>query len=144
MIFRYSFIRNQIGISYIEILIAMILIATALVPMMNALQTGLQGATLFQTKAEFHHVLTGTIEKVLAEPFDSLDAAATSAGDYTNATTYSDLGASIPFKVYLWRYDADNADNDNDVFTGGEEDLIWVKVALVDNGQSVETLISKF
>ena len=144
MIIRCSSIRNQFGISYIEILIAMVLIAIALVPMMNALQAGLQGATLFQTKTEFHHALTGAVEKVLAEPFGNLDAAATAAGAYTNATTYSDVGASIPFKVYLWRYDADNADNDDDEFTGGEEDLIWVKVALVDNGQSIETLISNF
>ncbi len=134
----------QQGISYVELLVATVLIATALVPMMNALQAGLQGATLFQTKTGFHHVLTGTVEKVLAEPFGNLDAAATAAGAYTNATTYSDVGASIPFKVYLWRYDVDNADNDNDEFTGGEEDLIWVKVALVDNGQSIETLISNF
>ena len=98
----------------------------------------------FFKKNRFHHVLTGTVEKVLAEPFDNLDAAAAAAGAYTTATTYSDLGAPIPFKVYLWRYDVDNADNDNDEFTGGEEDLIWVKVALVDNGQSIETLISKF
>lgn len=134
----------QQGISYVELLVATVLIAIAIVPMMNALQAGLQGSTLFKKNAEFHHVLTGAAEKVLAEPFDNLDAAATAAGAYTTATTYSDLGAPTPFKVYLWRYDVDNADSDNDEFTGGEEDLIWVRVALVDNGQSIETLISKF
>ena len=144
MISHYSSIRNQIGIAYVEILVATVLIAIALVPMLNSLQAGLQGATLFQKKAEFHHVLTGTVEKVLAEPFNELDNAATAAGAHTNATTYSDMGASIPFKVYLWRYDVDNADNDNNEFTGGEEDLLWVKVTLQDNGQSIETLISKF
>ena len=144
MIFRYSSIRNQIGIAYIEILIATVLIAIALVPMLNSLQAGLQGATLFQKKVEFLHVLTGTVEKVLAEPFNELDNAATAAGAHTNATSYSDMGSPIPFKVYLWRYDVDNADNDNNEFTGGEEDLLWVKVTLQDNGQSIETLISKF
>lgn len=134
----------QQGIAYVELLIATVLIATALVPMMNALQAGLQGSALFQKNTEFHHVLSGTVEKVLAEPFANLDAAATAAGAYTTATTYSDLVAPIPFKVYLWRYDIDNADNDNDEYTGGEEDLIWVRVALVDNGQSIETLINKF
>ena len=134
----------QQGLSYIELLVATVLIATALVPMMNSLQAGLQGASLFQKKSQAHYVLIGNLEKVLVEPFDDLDSAATAAGAYTNATTYSDLTASVPYNVYLWRYDVDNADSDNNEFTGGEEDLLWVKVSLVDNGQSIETLISKF
>lgn len=136
--------RNQIGVSYVEILIAMTLIAIALVPMMNSLQAGLQGASLFQKKSQAHYVLIGNLEKVLAEPFDDLDSAATASGAHTSPTTYSDLAASNPFNVYLWRYDVDNADSDNNEFTGGENDLLWVKVALVDSGQSIETLKSKF
>ena len=134
----------QKGVSYIELLVATILIAIALVPMMNSLQAGLQGASLFQKKSQSHYVLIGNLEKVLAEPFDDLDSAATAAGAYTSPTTYSESAAPIPFNVFIWRYDVDNADSDNNEFTGGEEDLLWVKVSLVDNGQSLETFISKF
>ena len=134
----------QNGVSYVELLVATILIAIALVPMMNSLQAGLQGTSLFQKKSQAHHVLIGNLEQVLAEPFNDLDSAATAAGTYTSPTTYSDLAASIPFNVFIWRYDVNNADSDNNEFTGGEEDLLWVKVSLVDSGQSIETLISKF
>ena len=136
--------RNQIGVSYVEILIVIILIVVALVPMLNSLQAGLQGASLFQKKSKAHHVLTGKLENILAEPFDDLDSAAIASGAHTSPTTYSDLTAPVPFNVYLWRYDVDNADSDNNEFTGGEEDLLWVKVSLVDTQASIETLISKF
>ena len=136
--------RHKLGFTYLEILIAITLIAIALVPMMNSLQSGLQGTALHKTKVEVLHVLTGELEQVLAEPFDDLDAAATTAGAYTTPTTYSDSGAAIPYNAFIWRYDADNADGDGDWFTGGEEDLLWIKVATLDESQSFETLLNKY
>ncbi|MCP4407745.1 MAG: type II secretion system protein [Gammaproteobacteria bacterium] len=132
------------GFSYIEVLVATVLIAIALVPAMEALQPGLQGSGLLKTHAESHLALVGKLEEVLAEPFDDLDAAATAAGVHTNSTSYSDApGPPIQRNVFLWRYDVDNADADGDEFTGGEEDLLWVRVALVDDSQILETLISR-
>lgn len=136
--------RHQFGITYLEILIAITLIAIALVPMMNSLQSGLQGTALHRSKVEVLHALTGALEQVLAEPFEDLDAAATAAGDQTTPTTYSNVAATIPYSVFLSRYDVDDADGDGDVFTGGEEDLLWVRVALLDESESFETLLSKF
>ena len=135
--------RHELGITYLEILIAITLIAIALGPMMNSLQSGLQGTALHKTKVEVLHVLTGHLVQVLAEPFDDLDAAATAAGSHTNKTTYSDEAAAIPYNVYLWRYDADNADGDGDWFTGGEEDLLWIKIALPNESESFETLLNR-
>ena len=135
---------SQHGLTYFEVLIAIVLIATALVPMMNSLSSGLQGASLHKEKVTVLHALTGRLEQILAEDFNDLDAAATAAGAHTVKTSYSDEAAMIPYLVFLWRYDVDNADSDGDVFTGGEEDLLWVKVATADNTQSFETLLSKF
>ena len=144
MNFLVNSIGRERGITYLEILIAITLIAIALVPMMNSLQTGLQGAALHKTKVEVLHVLTGELEQVLVEPFDDLDAAATAAGAHTTPTTYSDATATVPFNIFIWRYDVDNADSDGDVFTGGEDDLLWVKVELLDASESLETLHNKF
>ena len=133
---------RQQGLSYVEVLIATLLIALALVPAMDALQPGIKGAALHKEGAEFHYALVGRLEEVLSEPFDDLDAAATAAGDYTNPTTYSDGGgAAVARNVFLWRYDVDDSDGDGDQFTGGEADLLWVRVALADGSQALETLI---
>lgn len=134
----------QCGFTYLEILIAVTLIAIALVPMMNSLQSGLQGTALHKNKVEVFHVLTGELEQVLAEPFDNLDAAATAAGAHTTSTTYSDATATIPYNIFIWRYDIDDADSDGDVFTGGEDDLLWLRVATIDDSQSFETLLNKY
>ncbi len=135
---------RQSGLSYIEVLVATALIAMALVPMMQALQPGLQGSKIHLDPAEFHFTLQGKLEQLLAESFEDLDAAATAAGAYNNGTHYSDMAANVPHKVYLWRYDVDDADSDGDVFTGGEDDILWVRVATSDGLTDLQTLISHY
>jgi Tfp pilus assembly protein PilV len=135
---------RQSGLSYIEVLVATLLIAVALVPMMEALGPGLQGSEIHRESAEVHFALTGKLEAVLAQPFGDLDAAAAAAGDYKIATSYSDLAAAVPHEVFIWRYDVDNADGDGNVFTGGEDDVLWVRVATVDALTDLQTLISRY
>ena len=136
--------HQQSGISYIEVLIATILITITLVPALDALRPGLQGSALNRERTQIHHLLEGKMEQVLAQPFAELDAAATLAGAKNTKTHYSDTAAQIPYRVYIWRYDVDNADLDNNEFTGGEEDLLWVRVALKNNTQEIQTLISRY
>ena len=135
---------GQTGLSYVEVLVATLLIAVALVPMTEALQPGLQGAQIHQDRAGLHYALAGKLEEVLAQPFYDLDAAASAAGDYKIATSYSDTGAAIPHEVFIWRWDVDNADADDDEFTGGEDDILWVRVAAVDEPIELQTLISRY
>ena len=135
---------HEVGLSYIEVLVATLLIAVALVPMMEALGPGLQGAQIHRDHAEVHYALTGKLEEVLAQPFDDLDAAASAARDYKIATTYSDPAASVPHEVFIWRYDVDDADSDGDVFTGGEDDILWIRVATVDSSTDLQTLFSRY
>jgi Tfp pilus assembly protein PilV len=135
---------RQSGVSYVEILIATLLITIALVPMMEALQPGLQGTQVNRQQSEQHFALKGKLESVLAEPFTDLDAAATAAGAATIATSYSDPGATVPHQLFIWRYDVDDADNDGDVFTGGESDLLWLRITSVDGSYSIQTLLSPY
>ena len=134
----------EAGLSYIEVLVATLLIAIALVPMMDALGPGLQGAQIHRDRADVHYALTGKLEEVLAQPFDDLDAAATAAGDYKIPTSYSDAGAAVPHEVFIWRYDVDNVDFDNDEFTGGEDDILWVRIATTDSLTDLQTLVSRY
>ena len=136
------------GLSYVEVLVATVLIAIVLVPAMDALVPAVVGSGIHETYTEDHHQLNALFEEVLAEPLTDLDAAATAAGSETTATTYSDVytyddGRQISRNVYLSRYDGDNADSDNNPFTGIDEGLIWVRVEIANTRLSMQSLSSE-
>ena len=137
------------GFSYIEVLIATFLIAVSLVPAMEALQSGIQGSTIHKTFSEDRYQLVAKMESVLAEPFGFLDIAASAVGSSTIPTSYSDTviyqgGRQITRQVYLSLYDGDNADTDNDPFTGTDPDLIWTKVVIEGTPYAVESLSTRY
>lgn len=140
---------NMAGLTYVEVLIATVLIVTTLVPALEALQPGIAGTGIHETLVEDHYQLTARLEEVLAEPFADLDAAATAAGNANTPTSYSDVfsypdGRQVIRNVFLSRYDGDNADTDNDSFTGTDDGLLWLRVELAGSAFSVETLTSAY
>jgi hypothetical protein len=46
--------------------------------------------------------------------------------------------------VFLSRYDGDNADTDNDHFTGTDDGLLWLQVRIAGTGASIESLVSDY
>jgi len=137
------------GFSYVEVLIAVVLIVIALVPALDALIPGVAGSGIHESIAEDHYQLTGKLEQVLVEPFGQLNSAAVAAGSPTTPTSYSDVftyasGRQITRNVFLSRYDADNADADNDPFTGTDDGLLWVRVAIAGTGYRIESLVSEY
>ncbi|MGB5396845.1 MAG: hypothetical protein WBN96_06820 [Gammaproteobacteria bacterium] len=138
--------RQMAGFSYVEVLIAVVLIGVTLVPAMEALQPGIVGSRIHSLNAEDHYQLAGRFEQLLAEPFNSLDSAAATAGNATTPTSYSDVfsypdGRQITRNVFISRYDADNADADNDPFTGTDAGLLWLQIRIAGTGAGFETLI---
>jgi type II secretory pathway pseudopilin PulG len=141
--------KNMTGFSYVEVLVAVTLIVIALVPALDALIPGMAGSGIHETIAEDHYQLAGKLEQVLVEPFGQLNSAAKAAGNSTTPTTYSDAvtyanGRQINRNVFIARYDADNADADNDPFTGTDDGLLWVRVAIAGTGISIESLVSEY
>ena len=135
---------GQSGITYVEVLIAAALISVSLVPMMDAVRTASISAGIHEAAAVQNLHLIATLEDVLAEPFASLAAAATAAGSESTLTSYSDLaGSSNRRLVFLSSYDGDNADTDNNPFTGTDQGLMWVRVEIEGTAQAIETLISQ-
>ena len=133
--------KREAGISYVEVMIAMALIAIALVPAIDALRTSLGTGSGYATRLTEHYRVAGRLEDVLAEPFQDLDAAAVAAGSETVASSYSDAAGTPDRRlVYLARYDADDADGDGDPFTGGDVGLLWVRVVLEQGGSDLESL----
>ena len=137
------------GLTYVEVLVAIVLIMVVLVPALDALQPGVTGAGIHASRSEDHHRLAGHMEFVLAQPFADLDTAALAAGSPATPSSYSDIvthadGRQVTRNVFLSRYDSDNADVDNDPFTGTEDDLLWLRVEIANTADALETLVSVY
>lgn len=118
--------RHQSGISYVELLVAVVIIAISVGPISSALQTSMQVASADLNATANHYQLVSKLESVLAESFSSLSAATLGA---TTPSSYSDAVATPNRQlVYIAEYDADNADTDNNPFTGVEADMLWIRV----------------
>ncbi|MGI9289138.1 MAG: type IV pilus modification PilV family protein [Pseudomonadales bacterium] len=138
---RYA--RGNKGFSYVEVLIVTVLIAFSLIPAMESLQVGIQTSDIHESRTINQFRLQGRMENVLAQSVDVLRAAAGSAT--TINTTYSDaISEPDRLLVYIVRYDTTNADGDNNPLTGGDNNLLWVQVAIEDTADSLETLIHAF
>ena len=134
----------QRGWSYVEVLVATVLLALALVPALEAMQTALLGAAVHEEHAIHQQRLASRLEQILAQPFSDLDAAASAAGSEAVPSTYSDsAGTKGRRLVFLSRYDGDNADGDDKPFTDTDAGLLWVKVEIENSVIGLETLINE-
>lgn len=135
---------NQTGASYIEVLAAVVLLGVALVPMMDAMHAASMSAEQQELHVAEQYRLSAKLEEVLAEPFPALASAAAAAGSETTPTSYSDPGGTANQRlVYLSLYDADNADADDDPFTGTDAGLIWVRVEISGSVLAIESLVAQ-
>jgi hypothetical protein len=135
--------RRKAGISYAEVLVALLVLALALVPALDALSVGVASSSQPATSAIDHYWTLGRLEEVLAEPIALLDAAASAAGGPTTPTSYSDaIGAPNRLLVFVARYDGDDADGDGDPFTGGDAGLLHVRVALASGAAELSALVT--
>ncbi len=124
----------------------MFLVVVTLVPAIEALHPAIQGAGIHKTEAGLHYHLTARLEYLLAKSFATLDAEAQTLAD-PNAISaeFSDTAGSTNRRlVFLSRYDADNADADNDPFTGIDEGLVWLRVEVENTSHALETLLSAY
>ena len=139
--------HRMAGLTYVEVLIAMTLITMTLVPAMEALRPGVQGAGIHETNTWRHYQLTALLEEVLANPFTALDTEALAINDPAVASVnYSDAAGQANRRlVYLSRYDADNADGNGNFFDAGvDEGLLWVRVEIEGTDQAIESLTSVY
>ena len=144
---RFKKHHRMAGLTYVEVLVASALIAISLIPAIEALQPATLGMNIHETRTLRHYELTALLEEVLANPFSELDTEAVAINDPTVAsTTYSDAAATNNRRlVYLSRYDADNADGNNNFFDAGmDEGLLWVRVQIEGTDQAIEGLTSVY
>ena len=137
--------HRQRGFTYTEALVATFLISVLLVPAIEGLSSSVSAGGIHVEKATQQMRLIAAMEHVLSQPFDVLESAADdAAGHDLFVVAYSDaVGTKNRRLVYLSPYDADNADNDGDVFTGPDDGLLWVRVAIEGSPSELETLIAR-
>jgi len=137
-------LQSQFGLTLVEVLVSMVLLAVLLVPAIQALQTSMTGANVHGELASDQFRLASRLEELLAEPFTDLEAAATAAGGPSTPSSYSDTpGPPGRLLVYLAACDGDNADGDDDLFTGVDPDLLWVRVEAEGTVHALQTVTAR-
>lgn len=129
---------RQAGISYVEALLAVVVLAVGLVPALDSLQAAFTGSEVYEELLGRQQQLATRMEEVAAESFASLDDAAQAAGSETVASSYSDPAGPDRVLVFLSRYDGDA-----DPFTVTDEGLIWVRVTVEDTAHELTTLVAR-
>ncbi len=136
--------RFQKGLTLVEVLVTVGLLAVLLIPAINALQTGAAGADVHADIASGHYQMTSRVEELLAEPFSALSDAAIAAGSSTTPSSYSDpAGPPGRLLVYLSLYDGDNADTDDNPFTGTDDGLLWMRIDIEDSVHTLQTITAR-
>lgn len=136
--------QTEAGLTLVEVLVSVVLLAILLVPAMRALQTSVVGAEIHGDIAASNARIATRIEELLSEPFSDLSDAAIAAGAPTAPTSFSEPpGTPGRLLVYLSAWDGDNADADDDPFTGTDPDLLWIRIDIEDSVLTLETLRAK-
>ena len=137
--------RTGRGFLYVDVLVALLVLATCLPAALSALTSATRAAAEERAVGARRYRVNGMLEQLLATPHAALDAAAVAAGGPTVPTSYSDpAGTPERRLVFIARYDVDNADADGNGLTGGDAGLLWLRVKL--DGRSsyaVETLTAQ-
>ena len=134
----------QHGFTYAEVMLATLLIAITLVPALEALSGGLGGVAVARSANELSLRAASRMEEVMSQEWATLESAATAAGSAATPSSLSDIaGVADRRLVYLAFYDGDNADADDDPFTGVDVDLIWVKVSIDNAGHELSSLVAR-
>ncbi len=94
-------LKRGLGFAYVEVLVAVVLLAVLLAPALNALTNGVRGTSV--EPATNHLNLRNKMEAVLSQPFSALYAG--TGGSCTNAVTditgFSDASGSTDRRVVV-------------------------------------------
>lgn len=139
-------LARQNGLSYVEILVAIVLISIALVPAMEALVPAISGSVIYRSETERHYHLAAKLEEVLALPYAQLDEEALAVVNETTASTlFSDADPSDSRRlVFLSRYQPADSVTPVAVFTTDDIGMLWVRVQLEGSEFYLESLASQY
>lgn len=133
--------RRQQGSSYVEVIVAALLLAICLAPAIDSVTNAVrEGGTPLRTTRSDILCVKSHLESVMADPYSVLLGASLAAGSLSVASSYS-LAATTAcpaLQVYLAPYDADQLAYPN-IDTG----LLLIKVTSLDNTVALSTLATR-
>jgi Tfp pilus assembly protein PilV len=123
------------GFAYIEVLVAVLLLALCALPAANAVRNGLNAADAAPKRAAALRCMRDKMEAVLAEPYDNLLA----AQNGNQPTSYSENagGGCVERRVYIDVYRQDGSGS-----TASATALLRVDVVSPDTSYSFTTLVA--
>ncbi len=127
------------GFSYIEVLVATVIMAISLPAALEALRGGTAAAGVHASHGANQQRIASRMEEVLANKYPTLDAAAMAAGNSTSAVVaaYSDAsGAPERLVVNLYR-------TNGVAKVGADFGLLWVKVSIEGSALALQTLAAR-
>jgi type II secretory pathway pseudopilin PulG len=143
MIRKLQVLHGEQGFTYVEVVVAVLVLSLALIPAMNAIRGSIAASREQQGLVSGNYAVFSKMEYVLAQPYGNLESAAAAAGGPANPSSYSDpVATPARVLIFLAPYDGDNADGDNNPFTGTDPGLLWDRVTLADGSSAMESLAS--
>lgn len=155
-------LQHQEGLSYVEVLLSLIILAAAIVPAIESIRTGMQTAGVHEEVITKHYSLLSKMQEIKSIQFDALLSAAKFAGSNTNPSEYSDAVGEDPRRlVYLSYYDTDDSDSDSNVFTildsnsDGDNNpyttlssesglsILWISIEHENSNGTIQTLVMR-
>lgn len=136
--------KNESGFAYVDALVATAVLLVCLIPALEALQASIKTQQSAREMLDAHYRVSDKLELVLARSPEQWVLDVLASGGYQNPSTdLSDATGTLQRRlVYIAFYDGDNSDGDMNPFTGGDPDLIWIRVAIEGGDTMQETVVS--
>lgn len=132
------------GFAFLEVLVAAVILAIALVPASSALRAASDHGRQSRERLSVEYLALAKLETALAASWQTLETEAVKTGGTTESTLWSDPGGSTNRRlVYVAPHDLNNADGDNNLLTGVEAGILRVRVEVSGTNIQFETLVAK-
>lgn len=132
------------GFAFLEVLVAAVILAVALVPASSALRAASEHGRTSRDHLTVEYLALAKLEDALAASWDTLNNEAVSTGGVTESALWSDpAGPTNRRLVYVSPHDINNADADNNPLTGVEAGILRVRVEVSGTNILYQTLVAK-
>jgi prepilin-type N-terminal cleavage/methylation domain-containing protein len=141
---------GQQGFSFIEIMVAVLLLAICALPMGDAIRNGISASSLAAAKSRELRCIKNTMETVLAQPYQNLWNAARNQGETTVLPLPADTACAAPPRLFIVKYEYDAGLKKLVKLSATasperlESPLLYVSVAAAnDGGYALTTLVAR-
>ncbi len=132
------------GYSYVEVMVAALLLSLSIVPATEALRVVMGSSSENRQQLILQYAALARLESTLAQPFAALEQEASATGG-TTPSSYSDP-ISVPNRivVFVAPHDIDNVPPDNDPLTDPDPGVVRVRVLVSDTTIHFEQVFGDF